>query len=88
MLSNECSEHLAHAVNAGNKRVDLLLGIVQSKGSTHGSQHPQTVHQRLCTVMTRTDSDAQTVKECTQIHVVDIAYIEADDSVVELRVES
>lgn len=88
MLSNECSEHLAHAVNAGNKRVDLLLGIVQRKGSTHGSQHPQTIHQRLRTMVTRTHGNAQTVKESAQIHVVDIAYIEADDSVVELRVES
>ena len=77
-------EHLRNAFYACYKRINLFLGVVQGEACTNGSQDAITVHQRLSTVMTCTNGDAQAVEQGSHIHMMNITNQEADNGIFAL----
>ena len=61
----ELSKHLTHTLNACNEGVNLLFRIIQGEGGADSTLNTQAVHQRLCTMMTCADSNAQSIQECS-----------------------
>ena len=73
-------KHLGYPADAFDEGIDFFLCIIHGKGGTHGAEHTETFHERLRTVVTRADGNAETVEECAEVGMMDIADIERDDS--------
>ena len=74
-------EHLYHSLDTRYQGVYFLTGVIKSERGTNSSENTQAVHQRLGTMMTSPDCNTKLIEECTEVHVVDIAYIKADNGI-------
>ena len=79
-------EHLLDTENGRNKRIHLLVGVVESKGCTASAFDAKAMHERFGTVVTRADSYAETVEEGAHVEVMDGPHLKTDDGIVEGRV--
>ena len=74
------SEHVPHALDAGDEGVDLLLRVVEAEGGADRPLDAQPLHQRLRTMVPGADGDAEAVEQRAEVEVVDVADEEGDDA--------
>ena len=76
------SEHLADTLDGRGEDIYLLLRVVQGERCPRRALYLQTLHEGLGAVVACADSDTETVEECAHVEMVDVAYEEADDSIM------
>ena len=64
-------KHLLDALDAGDKGIDILAGVVEGETGAAGSLDAQTVHQWFGTMMAGTNGYAEAVEQSAHIEVVD-----------------
>ena len=79
-------EHLLDTENGRNKRIHLLVSVVECKGGTASAFDAEAMHERFGTVVARTDSYAETVEEGAHVEVMDGPHLKTDDGIMEGRV--
>ena len=69
-------QHGGNTTSGGNKGGNLVKCIIDRKRCPYHTGHAIARHQRLSAVMTRTNGDAQLVKQQTHVIAADISYQE------------
>jgi hypothetical protein len=77
---NDELKHLRHATEGGYEGIDFFACVVKGKRSPYRSRNTKPVHERLCTVMACTYSYTKTVEQCSYVEMMNIGYVEGDDS--------
>ena len=78
-------KHLAYPFNACCQNIDFFFRIVKAEGSPDGTFDAKTNHQRLSTMMTSTNGNAQPIKQRTHIEMMDITHQERNDTTLVFR---
>ena len=58
------SQHRHDTLQGCNESINVVAGVIEGEGGTHGALHLESVHEGLSAVVTGTYGDAQAVEEC------------------------
>ena len=78
-------QHAAHSLNTLNKRIHLGMCIIKSETGSACPFYAQAMHERLGTMMTRTHSYTQSVKQGAHVQMMDVAHLEGEHSIMMLH---
>ena len=79
VVSRRLAEHGADAGEGGEEGIDVGLGVVEGEGGTDGAGDAEAIHERLGTVVTRADGDAEVVEERAHVAGVSALEVEGDE---------
>ena len=75
-IRHQTSEHAYHALQPGYESIDFRFRVVEGERGPCHAFHAATCHQRLCTMVSRADGDAEAVEQGAEVHGMDVCHVE------------